>query len=100
MTTGGGVTFIGAIFTPWAVVYAALPLFVTLTGWFWPKKPAGEHVEEMMAPGAPDPVCREILAVLVDRIGAERFPGPIQLDDAAWVGYRLAEPAMEMPDAG
>jgi uncharacterized protein len=42
-------------------------------------------------PGAPDAVCREILAGLVNRIGAERFPSPIQLDDAAWVGYRLAE---------
>ena len=57
VVTGG--LLAGAIFTPWAVVYAALPLFVTLTGWFWPKKPAGEHVEEMMAPGAPDPVVPE-----------------------------------------
>ncbi|HMD37623.1 MAG TPA: cbb3-type cytochrome c oxidase subunit I, partial [Vicinamibacterales bacterium] len=29
--------FIGSIFTPWAVVYGALPLFATMTGWFWPK---------------------------------------------------------------
>jgi cytochrome c oxidase subunit I+III len=33
--------FIGSIFTPWAVVYGTVPLFVTLTGWFWPKH-AGE----------------------------------------------------------
>jgi cytochrome c oxidase subunit 1 len=35
-TTG---LFIGSIFTPWAVPIGAVPLFVTLTGWFWPKEP-------------------------------------------------------------
>ncbi len=30
--------FIGSIFTPWAVVWGAIPVFITLTGWFWPKK--------------------------------------------------------------
>jgi len=39
----------------------------------------------------PDPLCRDVLAAVVERIGAERFPGPVKLDDAAWVGYRLAE---------
>jgi cytochrome c oxidase subunit 1 len=29
--------FVGSIFTPRAVVTCALPLFVTMTGWFWPK---------------------------------------------------------------
>jgi cytochrome c oxidase subunit 1 len=31
--------FIGSIFSPWAVVWGAVPVFITLTGWFWPKKP-------------------------------------------------------------
>jgi cytochrome c oxidase subunit 1 len=31
--------FIGSIFTPWALPVAALPLAVTLVGWFWPKPP-------------------------------------------------------------
>jgi cytochrome c oxidase subunit 1 len=31
--------FIGSIFTPWAVVWGAIPLLVTLTGWFWPRTP-------------------------------------------------------------
>jgi cytochrome c oxidase subunit 1 len=31
--------FIGSIFTARAVPYGALPLFVTMTGWFWPKRP-------------------------------------------------------------
>jgi len=34
-TTG---LFIGSIFTPWGVVYGAIPLFLTLAGWFWPKR--------------------------------------------------------------
>jgi Lon protease-like protein len=40
---------------------------------------------------APDPLCRQVLAAIIDKIGAERFPAPLRLDDAAWLGYRLAE---------
>jgi cytochrome c oxidase subunit 1 len=29
--------FVGSIFTPWAVPIGAVPLAVTLIGWFWPK---------------------------------------------------------------
>ena len=29
--------FIGSIFTPWAVVWGAIPVAVALTIWFWPK---------------------------------------------------------------
>jgi cytochrome c oxidase subunit 1 len=29
--------FIGSIFTPWAVVYGAIPVFAAMCGWFWPK---------------------------------------------------------------
>jgi cytochrome c oxidase subunit 1 len=29
--------FIGSIFTPWAVVWGAVPVLVVFTGWFWPK---------------------------------------------------------------
>ena len=43
------------------------------------------------SPEAPDALCRKVLAALIERIGADRFPGPLQLDDAAWVGFRLAE---------
>jgi cytochrome c oxidase subunit I+III len=32
--TGG---FIGSIFTPWAVVWGAVPVGIALTLWFWPK---------------------------------------------------------------
>ena len=43
------------------------------------------------AADAPDPLCRKVLADVIERVGAERFPGEIQLDDAGWVSYRLAE---------
>jgi cytochrome c oxidase subunit 1 len=32
-----GITFLWSIYTPWAVIYGAIPVAVTLTGWFWPK---------------------------------------------------------------
>lgn len=31
--------FVGSIFTPWAVVWGALPIGAALTGWFWPQRP-------------------------------------------------------------
>ena len=40
---------------------------------------------------APDALCRKVLAALVERFGAEQFPTPLCLEDAAWVSYRLAE---------
>ncbi|MCU1287089.1 MAG: ctaD [Acidobacteriales bacterium] len=30
--------FIGSIFTPWAVPIGAIPVAITMTGWFWPGK--------------------------------------------------------------
>ncbi|HSC20079.1 MAG TPA: cytochrome c oxidase subunit I [Rhizomicrobium sp.] len=32
-----GITFLWSIYTPWAIIYGAVPIAVTLTGWFWPK---------------------------------------------------------------
>lgn len=49
---------------------------------------------EAIAPDGSAPVdalCRKVLEAVIDKIGAERFPGPARLDDAAWVGFRLAE---------
>jgi cytochrome c oxidase subunit 1 len=31
------ITFIGLIFTPWAVVWGGFPIALALIGWFWPK---------------------------------------------------------------
>jgi cytochrome c oxidase subunit 1 len=31
--------FIGSIFNAWAIIWGAIPLTVTLIGWFWPTTP-------------------------------------------------------------
>jgi Lon protease-like protein len=59
---------------------------------------------------AVDGLCRQVLAALIEKVGADRFPAPPRLDDAAWVGFRLAEvlpldvrekqELLEMTDAG
>jgi cytochrome c oxidase subunit I len=33
------ILFIWSIFNPWGVVYGAIPVFITMVGWFWPKSP-------------------------------------------------------------
>jgi Lon protease-like protein len=38
-----------------------------------------------------DDACREVLKLIIQRLGASNFPAPLALDDASWVGYRLAE---------
>jgi hypothetical protein len=43
-----GVTFIGAIFTPWAYVVGFALALAAFAGWGWPR---GEHPEEQVAPG-------------------------------------------------
>lgn len=42
-------------------------------------------------PCAPDMDCVALLQRVVQQVGAEHFPSPVRLDDAAWVAYRLAE---------
>ncbi len=39
----------------------------------------------------PDADCVALLERAIQQIGAQNFPQPIRLDDAAWVSYRLAE---------
>jgi cytochrome c oxidase subunit 1 len=29
--------FVASIFTPWAVVWGSIPVFITMVGWFWPR---------------------------------------------------------------
>jgi cytochrome c oxidase subunit 1 len=42
--------FVTSIFTPWALVYWAVPIFVALTGWFWPKQgEEGDTLEDKQA---------------------------------------------------
>lgn len=33
----------------------------------------------------------QLLETIMRKVGAERFPAPARMDDAAWVAYRLAE---------
>jgi cytochrome c oxidase subunit 1 len=33
------ILFVGSIFTPWALVWGAVPVAITLTIWFWPQRP-------------------------------------------------------------
>jgi hypothetical protein len=47
------VLFIGSIFTPWALVWGAIPVTVTLIGWFWPK--GKEHAAEAKVEVKPSP---------------------------------------------
>jgi cytochrome c oxidase subunit 1 len=35
--------FVGSIFTPWALVWGALPVAATLTVWFWPTRPRARN---------------------------------------------------------
>jgi cytochrome c oxidase subunit I+III len=35
--------FIGSIFTPWGITFGAIPIAITLIGWFWPVKQAAER---------------------------------------------------------
>ena len=50
---------------------------------------------ERLGPDEPatgvDPACRQVLKLIIERVGEASFPAPIALDDASWVGYRLAE---------
>lgn len=40
---------------------------------------------------AVEQACQEVLQLAIERAGANHVPGPIRLDDPAWVSYRLAE---------
>jgi len=49
---------------------------------------------ELLPPEPPapvDPVCRDVLKLVIDKAGASHFPPPHRLDSADWVAYRLAE---------
>jgi len=38
-----------------------------------------------------DADCSNLLRAIIEKAGAERFSSPVRLDDASWVGFRLAE---------
>ena len=43
--------FIASIFTPWGIVWGAIPVTIALIGWFWPtKSETAEHSELEVKP--------------------------------------------------
>ena len=53
--------FIASIFTPWAIVYAAGPIAVTLIGWVWPKeRPSRDPSTDWTPAPGPAPVMPEV----------------------------------------
>jgi hypothetical protein len=50
-----------------------------------------EPIPADAATGQVDSLCRQVLEAVIEKIGAGQFPAPVRLDDASWVGYRLAE---------
>jgi hypothetical protein len=40
--------FVGSIFSPWAVLFGAIPVSIALIAWFWPKSPT-PHPEPTIA---------------------------------------------------
>jgi cytochrome c oxidase subunit I+III len=42
------VFFIASIFTPWAVVWATIPVIIAVTVWFWPDR---QETEKHLAVG-------------------------------------------------
>jgi cytochrome c oxidase subunit 1 len=38
-----GLAFIGSIFTPWGITIGAIPVAITMIGWFWPQKQPAER---------------------------------------------------------
>lgn len=50
-----------------------------------------EHLTDEPSETPVDPLCRELLQRVIERVGEEPFPAPLALDDPSWVAYRLAE---------
>jgi Lon protease-like protein len=50
-----------------------------------------ERIGEEAPGGRVDPACRDVLKLIIERVGEAHFPAPISLEDPLWVGYRLAE---------
>jgi cytochrome c oxidase subunit 1 len=38
-----GAAFLGSIFTPWGITFGAIPVAITMIGWFWPERQPAER---------------------------------------------------------
>jgi cytochrome c oxidase subunit 1 len=43
-----GVLFVSSIFSPWAIVFGAIPCAIAIAAWFWPKEPT-RHPEPVIS---------------------------------------------------
>lgn len=64
----------------------------------WSSRTGLLHAQVELEPPAPEVALPEafqplaaLLETIMSKVGADRFPSPARLDDAAWVAYRLAE---------
>jgi cytochrome c oxidase subunit 1 len=35
--------FVASIFTPWGITFGAIPIAITMIGWFWPERQPAER---------------------------------------------------------
>lgn len=71
-------------------VFRILEQWSTRTGLLYAQVEMLDPVPEVTLPEAFQPLAA-LLETIMSKVGAERFPSPPRLDDAAWVAYRLAE---------
>ena len=50
-----------------------------------------ERIDESTVACEMDHACRDLLKLIIQRVGHRHLPSPISLDDPTWVSYRLAE---------
>ena len=71
-------------------VFRILEQWVSRTGLLCAQVELDDPAPALALPDAFRPLA-QLLETIIGKVGAERFPAPARLDDAAWVAYRLAE---------
>jgi len=71
-------------------IFRVLEQWVSRTGLLCGQVELDEPAPALALPDAFRPLA-QLLETIIGKVGAERFPAPPRLDDAAWVAYRLAE---------
>jgi len=71
-------------------IFRILEQWVSRTGLLCAQVELDDPAPALALPDAFRPLA-QLLETIIGKVGAERFPAPARLDDAAWVAYRLAE---------
>ena len=71
-------------------VFRILEQWSSRTGLLQAQVELEPRAPEVALPEAFQPLAA-LLETIMSKVGADRFPSPARLDDAAWVAYRLAE---------